>query len=276
MQLPIHNAIRYVQPLREGGSLPAIVDTDAGLFVVKFRGAGQGPKALIAELIVGLLAERLGLPVPELALIDIAPAFGRAEPDPEIQEILRGSHGLNVGARYLDGAFNFDPFAAGECITPDFASELVWFDAYMTNPDRTHRNPNIMIWQRKPWLIDHGAAIYAHHSWSTVDLGRTRTPFPLIRDHVLLTVADDIEGADRRLVGRLSSDVLREVLALVPDGLLRDPLIEGEFPGAEAARARYHEYLSTRLPARRDFVAEAIESRERRLTQPMLRRQARR
>ena len=276
MRLPVYNAIRYVQPLREGGSLPAIVDTDSGPFVVKFRGAGQGPKALIAELIVGILAERVGLPVPELALIDIAPAFGRAEPDPEIQQILHASHGLNVGVRYLDGAFNFDPFAAGECISPAFASELVWFDAYMTNPDRTHRNPNIMIWQRKPWLIDHGAAIYAHHSWSTVDLERARTPFPLIREHVLLTTADDIEGADRQLVDRLSSAVLQEVLALVPDALLRDPLIVGEFPSADAARARYHEYLSSRLVEPRDFVAEAIESRERRLTQPMLRRQARR
>src|SRR5215210_5299196 len=132
MRLPVHSALRYVQPLREGGSLPAIVDTDGGLFVVKFRGAGQGPKALIAELIVGLLAQRLGFPVPDPALIQIAPAFGRAEPDPEIQEILRASHGINVGARYLDGAFNFDPFAAGEYISTDFASELVWFDAFAT------------------------------------------------------------------------------------------------------------------------------------------------
>src|SRR5918995_2213328 len=216
MQLPVRTATRYVQPLREGGSLPAIVDTDAGLFVAKFRGAGQGPKALIAELIVGLLARQLGLPVPEPALIDIAPAFGRAEPDPEIQEILSRSHGINVGARYLDGAFNFDSFAAREIIDSRFASDLVWFDAYTTNPDRTHRNPNILIWQRRPWLIDHGAAIYAHHSWSTVDAERTRTPFPLIRDHVLLTQADDIEAADRRLSARLSAQVLEEVLAAVP------------------------------------------------------------
>src|SRR3954471_17656917 len=182
MRLPVHGALRYVQPLREGGSLPAIVDTEAGLFVVKFRGAGQGPKALIAELIVGLLAQRLGFPVPDPALIQVAPAFGRAEPDPENQEILPGSHGINVGARYLDGAFNFDPHAAGEYIPPSLASELVWFDGYTTNPDRTHRNPNILIWQRKPWLIDHGAAIYAHHSWATVDAERTRTAFPLIKD----------------------------------------------------------------------------------------------
>src|SRR5918997_6823761 len=220
MQLPVHGATRYVQPLREGGSLPAIVDTDAGLFVVKFRGAGQGPKALIAELIVGLLARHLGLPVPDPALIDISPAFGRAEPDPEIQEILSRSHGINVGARYLDGAFNFDSFAAGDIIDARFASDVVWFDAYTTNPDRSNRNPNILIWQRSPWLIDHGAAIYAHHSWSTVDRERTRTPFPLIRDHVLLAEAEDIVSADRRLTERLSPQVLDDVLATVPDSLL--------------------------------------------------------
>jgi HipA-like kinase len=276
MALPIHSARRYVQPLREGGSLPAVVDTDAGLFVVKFRGAGQGPKALIAELIVGLLAQRLGFPTPELALIEVGPSFGRAEPDPEIQEILRASHGLNVGARYLDGAFNFEAYAAGEYITPGFASEVVWLDAYTTNPDRTHRNPNILIWQRKPWLIDHGAAIYAHHSWSTADLERTRTPFPLIKDHVLLAEADDIIAADQRLGARLSPGLIDEVLAAVPDALLRDPLIAGEFPTAAAAKLRYREYLLDRLADPRDFVTEAIEARERRLNAPLLRRQARR
>ncbi|HEX2251469.1 MAG TPA: HipA family kinase [Gemmatimonadales bacterium] len=276
MRLPVYSARRYVQPLREGGSLPAIVDTDAGLFVVKFRGAGQGPKALIAELIVGLLAGKLGLPVPEPALIDVAAAFGRAEPDPEIQEILRGSHGINAGARYLDGAFNFDPFAARDCITPGFASDLVWFDAYTTNPDRTYRNPNIMIWQRTPWLIDHGAAIYAHHSWSTADVERTRTPFPLIEDHVLLAQADDVEGSDRRLAELLSDKMLKDVLSAVPDALLRDPLIADEFPDAEAARKRYHEYLSVRLAEPRFFVTEAIQARERRLGEPIERRRARR
>src|SRR5687768_15879472 len=183
MVLPVHTATRYVQPLREGGSLPAIVDTDDGLFVTKFRGAGQGPKALIAELISGLLARAVGLPVPDLALIEVVPAFGRAEPDPEIQEVLRNSHGVNVGLRYLDGAFNFDGIAAAEYIDARFASDLVWFDAFVTNPDRTHRNPNLMICQRRPWLIDHGASLYAHHGWDSVDAERTHTPFPLIKDH---------------------------------------------------------------------------------------------
>jgi hypothetical protein len=276
MKLPVHSATRYVQPLREGGSLPAIVDTEDGMFVVKFRGAGQGPKALLAELITGLLAQTAGLPVPALALIDIAAAFGRAEPDPEIQEILRGSHGINVGLRYLDGAFNFDAFAAGAFIDATFASDVVWFDAFTTNPDRTHRNPNILIWERKPWLIDHGAALYSHHSWNTVDAERTRTSFPLIRDHVLLALADDIQAADRRLAGRLTGDVIGAVMAAVPDALLMDPLIAGEFDTAADARARYTGYLTERLAVPRLYVPEALEARELRLREPVRRRQARR
>jgi hypothetical protein len=147
--LPTLTATRYVHPLREGGSLPAIVDTDGGgLFVVKFRGAGQGPKALVAELLVGMIAGAIGLPVPELAIVDVPAAFGRTEPDPEIQDLLRASHGVNVGLRYLEGAFNFDAAAAGDLVTPEFAARLVWLDAFVTNPDRTHRNPNLMVWRR--------------------------------------------------------------------------------------------------------------------------------
>src|SRR5437773_11403859 len=166
MNLATLAALRYVQPLREGGSLPAIVDTDDGLFVVKFRGAGQGPRALVAELIAGLLARELGLPVPDLALVDVDAVFGRTEPDPEIQDLLRASHGINVGMRYLDSAFNYDGLAACEFIDDAFAADVVWFDALLTNPDRTHRNPNLMICNRKAYLIDHGAALYAHHDWS--------------------------------------------------------------------------------------------------------------
>jgi hypothetical protein len=276
MVLPVLTANRYVQPLREGGSLPAIVDTDDGLFVAKFRGAGQGPRALIAELITGLLARQVGLPVPDLAVIDVVPEFGRAEPDPEIQEVLRASHGVNVGLRYLDGAFNFDGVAAAELVDATFASELVWFDALMTNPDRTHRNPNLMICRRTPWLIDHGAALYAHHSWETVNDERTRTPFPLIKDHVLLASADAIEEADERLSARLDDRVLQSVLDAVPDALLRDPLIAAEFPDAAAARARYVTYLRTRLSAPRAFVAHALEARAERLKNPPARRGARR
>jgi hypothetical protein len=258
-----HAATRYVQPLREGGSLPAVVDTaDGGLFVVKFRGAGQGPKALIAELVVAQLAQALDLPVPELAIIDLSAAFGRSEPDPEIQDILRGSPGVNVGLRYLDGAFNFDAAAAGELISADFATRLVWFDALVTNPDRSHRNPNLLVWRRRPWLIDHGGALYAHHDWPAADEARTRTPFPRIRDHVLLDRAGDLGALDAALAGALSPDVIAGVLARVPDELLTDPVGGREFASAAAARARYLEYLTVRLRAPRDFVVEATRAQE--------------
>lgn len=275
--LPRYTATRYLQPLREGGSLPAVVDTrDGGMFVVKFRGAGQGARALIAELIVGLLARTVGLPVPEMALIETLPAFGQSEPDPEIQEILRGSHGTNVGVRYLDGAFNYSSAAARDLLEPGFAASVVWFDAFVTNPDRTHRNPNILIWQRRPWLIDHGAALYAHHNWRAVDDERTRTPFPLIKDHVLLTEADGLEAADERIAGLLTEERLAAVLRAVPDDLLLDPLSADGFASADAARERYLEYLTLRLRPPRAFLAEAIEARERALREPPRRLSARR
>jgi hypothetical protein len=268
-RLPRHSAIRYLQPLREGGSLPAVVDTDhGGRFVVKFRGAGQGAKALIAELVVGQLAQAVGLPVPELAIVDLAESFGRTEPDPEIQDILRGSHGANVGLRYLDGAFNFDVAAAGELITPELATRLVWFDALVTNPDRTHRNPNLLVWDRRPWLIDHGGALYAQHDWASVDDARTRTPFPRIRDHVLLDRAGDLGAVDAELAGALGPDVIAGILDNVPGELLTDPVSCRDFDSAEAARARYVEYLLTRLRAPRDFVAEAGRAREERRQRP--------
>jgi hypothetical protein len=261
--LPRHAATRYVQPLREGGSLPAVVDTAAGgLFVVKFRGAGQGPKALIAELVVGQLAQALDLPVPELAIVELSPAFGRTEADPEIQDILRGSQGVNVGLRYLDGAFNFDATAAGELISADFATRLVWLDALVTNPDRSHRNPNLLVWRRRPWLIDHGGALYAQHDWATVDEARTRTPFARIREHVLLDRAGDLGAIDAALAAALTSDVISRVLDEVPGELFMDPVAGREFASAAAARARYREYLAVRLRAPRDFVGEATRAQE--------------
>lgn len=263
-RLQRHDATRYVQPLREGGSLPAVVDTEeGGLYVVKFRGAGQGAKVLISELVVGGLALRLGLPTPALALVDVSSRFGRSEPDPEIQELLRRSHGTNVGMRYLDGAFNFDPSAAGELISPELAAQIVWLDAFTTNPDRTHRNPNLLIWQRQPWLIDHGAALYAHHDWSAVDAERTRTPFLLIRSHVLLAGAGDLAHADDASVQRLSPTVIAEVLDTVPEDLLMDS-VEGsaDFPTAHAARARYVRYLTERLDARSIWLAAAMAAQE--------------
>ncbi|HEX5831052.1 MAG TPA: HipA family kinase [Gemmatimonadaceae bacterium] len=275
--LPTHDAVRYVQPLREGGSLPAVVDTDGGgLYVVKFRGAGQGPKVLVAELVVGLLAQRLGLPVPELALVDVSPRFGQSEPDPEIQELLRRSHGVNVGLRYLDGAFNFDQLAAGELVTPDFAARLVWFDALVTNPDRTHRNPNLLVWQRRPWMIDHGAALYAHHDWPSVTEERARAAFPFVRQHVLLARAGDIAAADAALAPLLDSAALDDVLAAVPDALLAGPLSAGDFADARTARERYREFLLARLRGPRAWVTEAETAQGSARAEPPRRLSARR
>ena len=269
-ELPSYTATRYLQPLREGGSLPAVVDTDGGgLFVVKFRGAGQGPKALIAELIVGLLAREVGLPAPHLAVIDVPAPFGRSEPDPEIQDVLRASHGVNVGLRYLDGAFNYDNRAAGELVDPGLATRVVWFDAYVTNPDRTHRNPNILNWERRPWLIDHGAALYVHHDWGSVDDARVRSTFPRVREHVLLERSSDPETVDAEMATTLSDDRIASVLAAVPDALLLDRTRGQEFATGNEARARYQEYLIARRTARQPFVQEISRvRRELRTTTP--------
>lgn len=276
----IHHAVRYVQPLREGGSLPAVVETDTGgLQVVKFRGAGQGAKVLIAELIVGGIASALDLPVPELALVEVSERFGRSEPDSEIQEILRRSHGVNVGMRYLDGAFNFDPLAAGDMIDPGLAARIVWLDALVTNPDRTARNPNLMIWERRPWLIDHGAALYAQHDWASVDDARARTPFPLIERHVLIRGAESIEAADAALAALLAESTVRAIVDAVPDELFDDhtgPVGLGDFPDAAAARARYAGYLLTRLQGRASFVDAAEAARVRVAASPLERLRARR
>lgn len=224
---------------------------------------------LVAELIVGGLAARLGLPVPELALIDVSPRFGRSEPDPEIQELLRRSHGTNIGMRYLEGAFNFEPSAAGELIEAELAARIIWLDAFTTNPDRTHRNPNLMIQERRPWLIDHGAALYVHHDWAGASEERTRGAFPLIKSHVLLAAAGDITAADAEAAAALTLDVLREVVEAVPDELLMDTVAgTGDFASAEAARARYVAYLATRLAAPRAFVAEAVAAQEKQRREP--------
>ena len=276
-ELPRLTATRYVQPLREGGSLPAVVDTEEdGLWVVKFRGAGQGVRVLVAELIVGMLARAAGLPVPDLAIVELDPAFGRGERDLEIQELLRKSHGPNVGLRYLDGAFNFDGRAAGELVDASLAARIVWFDAFVTNPDRTHRNPNLLVCDRRPFLIDHGAALYAHHDWPGVDDARTRAAFPLVRQHVLLARADDILRADAELAEALAPGVIRAVLDRVPDELLAGPVATTDFTTADEARERYARYLTTRLEAPRAWVLEAVGAREQALREPPRRLQARR
>lgn len=275
--LPVYIATRYVQPLREGGTLPAVVETHGGgMFVAKFRGAGQGAKALIAELLVGMIGQAAGLPVPELALIELLPDFGQTEPDPEIQDLLRASVGINVGLRYLDGAFNFQAASAGDLVTPELAARIVWLDAFTTNPDRTARNPNLMVWDRKPWLIDHGAALYAQHNWPTVDEARTRTPFPLIKDHVLLRMSSDLDAADAELSALLTESVLTDIVARLPDALLADPLVAADFPSIEATRERYLSYLLTRIASPRAFVAEATAAKSKAATEPPRRLHSRR
>ena len=272
-----YQATRYVQPLREGGSLPAVVDTDTGgLFVAKFRGAGQGAKVLVAEIIAHGIASALGLPVPELAIIDLPDRFGQSEPDPEIQELLKASRGVNIGMRYLDGAFNFDPVAAHDLVDGPFAAALVWLDAFITNPDRTARNPNLMIWQRTPWLIDHGAALYMHYDWPSVNEARVTTPFPLIRQHVLLMRAGDLAGAERAAVPALSDDVLADIVNSVPEDLLMDPVTGDDSADIVAARARYVRYLTRRRAASPAFTAAAVEARDAQRASPSLPYAARR
>jgi hypothetical protein len=245
---------RYVTPLREGGSLPAIVEADDdGMYVLKFRGAGHGTRALVAELVAGEIGRALGLPVPEIVLATLDRELARTEPDPEIHALIYDSAGLNLGLDFLPGSVNFDPVA--HRIGTDLASRIVWFDAYVTNIDRTPRNTNMLMWHRAPWLIDHGSALYFHHApgWER-DLERARAPFPAIADHVLLRAATDVDRLDETLAAMLTPDVIEEVLALVPDDWLEhapDP------SPVDEQRAAYRRYLLDRLAAPRRFATEA-------------------
>ena len=291
--VPVVTATRYVTPLKEGGSLPAVVESDgSGTWVVKFRGAGQGPRALVAELIVGLLARALELPVPDLALVDVHPAFGRTEKDPEIQDILVGSHGLNVGLRFLEGSFNLDPTAASDVIGPEFASAVVWLDALVFNPDRTHRNPNILVWERSPFLIDHGAALYFHHDWERMTPARATAPFGPLNQHVLLRQATMIEEVDDDLAAKLTPDVVRDVLQQVPDTLLEEggggsgtiggrrseggAKVPTSATSPDDLRTRYVEFFDARLAAPRLWVRSAVEERDSTMAAAPQRVQARR
>jgi hypothetical protein len=228
-------ATRYVTPLREGGSLPGLVEADDdGLYVLKFRGAGQGPKALAAEIVAGELARRLGLPVPELVLIELDPALGAAEPDPEIQELIAASGGINLGVDFLPGAL---PYLPTDPPDETLAADVVWLDALITNVDRTPRNPNLLRWHKNLWLIDHGAALYAFHGADPIS--RARGGFPAIRDHVLLPDAGSIAAADARLASRA------------------DPTVAALVPGEWANGDAYGEFLTRRLEAPRNWVEEA-------------------
>jgi hypothetical protein len=256
--VPTVQATRYLTPLREGGSLPAIVEaSDLGLYVLKFRGAGQGPLALVAEVIAGELGRALGLKVPDLVLLEVDAALGRNEPDAEIRELLRGSVGLNLGVDYLPGSVTFDP-AAGDAVNADLASAVVWFDAFVTNVDRTPRNPNLLWWHRALYLIDHGAALYFHHSWQDAET-MARSPFKTVRDHILLPWASRIEEADRRLRPLLDTGLFTRVLEMIPDGWL--PAEPGP-PTPAGKRAGYLAFLEQRLASSASFVEEAVRARD--------------
>jgi hypothetical protein len=249
-------ATRYVVPLREGGSLPAIVEADdLGLYVVKFRGAGQGILALIAELLAGEIGRALGLRVPEIVFIEIDPALGRNDPDYEIRQLLKASPGLNLALDYLPGSTMFDP-AARDTAPADEASMLVWFDAFTQNIDRTPRNANLLVWHRKLYPIDHGAALFFHHDWSTMDQ-KIASPFSQIKDHILLPWAKQIPSAAAIAHQRLTEPVLAEIVNLVPDEWLQ--VIPGGISPADR-RAGYMQFFTQRLAASTAFEEEAIRA----------------
>lgn len=256
------NAIRYITPLREGGSLPAVVEADDGqLYVMKFVGAGQGRKALIADLVAGEIGRTLGLLVPELAFINLDPALVPSEPDPEIHDLLRFSIGLNFGLRYLPQAFMFNPLLPPSP-SPELASAIVWFDAYVTNVDRTLRNVNILVWQNSLWLIDHGACLYFHHTWKDY-MTKSRSPFAAIKDHALLSFASDLDGADAVAHARLSPEVIHSIVNLIPDVWLAGD--EVFFPNPAGHRQAYVDYLQSRLETSQVFVQEARNARAQRV-----------
>ncbi len=236
--------------------MPAIVEADDdGLYVLKFRGAGQGPKALIAELVAGEIARLAGLPVPEIVFIELPPDLARTEPDAEIQSLIRSSGGLNLALDYLPGSITFDPLI----YTPDahLASAIVWFDAFVCNVDRTARNTNMLIWHRRLWLIDHGAALYFHHAWTGRD-AHAASPFGLIKDHVLLRLADRLPEVDTEMRSLLSADGLANVVQMIPDAWLPD---DPGFDGKGGQRDAYLNFFRMRLGASDVFVGEALRAR---------------
>jgi len=250
-------ATRYVTPLREGGSLPAVVEADdEGLYVAKFRGAGHGEKALVAELIAGEIGRALGLLVPEIVLVDFDPRLAASEPDQEIRELLQRSSGINVGLDFLPGSRGFDP-AAGFKPPADLCAAVVWFDAFVTNVDRDARNTNMLVWHGRLWLIDHGSALYIHHTWKDA-AAHARKPMAGIKSHVLLPFAGSILEADDRLAPQLTPELFGSIIDAVPDVWL---VPEDGLPDPAAHRAAYLDYLTRRLAVHRRLAEEAERAR---------------
>lgn len=256
MELRHVHVTRYVTPLREGGSLPAIAEADDGfLYVLKFRGAGQGCKALIAELIGSEIARALGMRVPELVFAHLDAAFGRTEPDEEIQDLLKASVGLNLALHYLSGSITYDPVVTK--IDEPTASKIVWMDALLLNVDRTCRNTNMLMWNRQLWLIDHGAALYFHHSWLNWE-DKAQLAFTQIKDHVLLAQATMVQSVEAECKAILTPEKISEIVALVPDEWL---LVDAPFETVEAHRAAYVQFLTGRMAASANFVKAINDAR---------------
>lgn len=257
MELRTANVIRYIMPLREGGSLPALAEADDGFkYVVKFRGAGHGTKALIAELIGGEIARALGFRIPELIFLELDEAFGRTEGDEEIQDLLQSSRGLNLGLHFLSGALTFDPVVTK--IDPETASGIVWLDAFLTNVDRTFHNTNMLMWHKELWLIDHGASLYFHHTWTNWQK-LSLSPFTQVKDHVLLPFADQLEETDAAFKRILTPEKIREIVNAVPDDWLN--WTEGsETP--QDLRDIYIQFLEERIKHSELFVNEAQNARK--------------
>ncbi|QIL41752.1 aminotransferase class I and II [Pedobacter sp. HDW13] len=257
LQLRTVNVTRYVTPLREGGSMPAIAEADDNfLYVLKFRGAGQGPRALIAELIGGEIARILGLRVPELVFANLDEAFGRTEPDEEIQDLLKASVGLNLALHYLSGAITFDPTVT--TVDATLASQIVWLDCFLTNMDRTCRNTNMLVWHKELWLIDHGASLYFHHSWQNWEEQAIK-PFYLVKDHVLLPWATELETVNETFKAILTPEKIEAVIALIPDTWLEG---ETNFSNTTDHRKAYEHFLTTRLLHADTIIKEAQHARE--------------
>ena len=251
------NVTRYISPLREGGSLPALAEADDDFkYVLKFKGAGHGVKALIAELIGGEVARALGLQLPELVFANLDEAFGRTEADEEIQDLLQGSQGLNLALHFLSGALTFDPVVTQT--PPKLASQIVWLDAFITNVDRTFRNTNMLIWHKELWLIDHGAALYFHHSWINWEQ-HAKSPFALIKDHVLLPQASELETVNQEYKALLTPEKIRQITGLIPEDWLQ---WEDTDESPEALREVYSQFLITRLAHSEIFIKEAQNARQ--------------